>query len=72
MATSLFFSYEVVLVLQTPVQVLIFMYTGTTGFDKATHMSRAEYFCVCQMKDLCALLARRSICLHPLYSPMNF
>lgn len=67
-----FFSYEVVLVLQTPVQVLIFMCAGTMGFDKATHTSRAEYFCVCWMKGLCAPLAWRSICLHPLYGPMNF
>lgn len=48
------------------------MYAGTVGFDKATHMSRAEYFCVCWIKDLCAPLAWRSVCLHPLYSPMNF
>lgn len=48
-----FFSYEVVLVLQTPVQVLIFMHGGTMDFDKATHMSRAEYLCVCWVKNLC-------------------
>lgn len=46
-------SYELVLVLQAPVQVLIFTYTGPMDFDKATHMSRAEYLCVCQIKDLC-------------------
>lgn len=70
--TSGLFSYEVVLVLQTLVQVLISVYAGTMDFDKATHMRRAEYLCVCRMKDLFAPLAWKSICLHPLYSPMNF
>jgi len=42
----LFFD-EVVLVLQTLAQVLIFIYVGTMGFGRAIHMGRAEYLCKC-------------------------
>lgn len=38
---------EVVLVLQTLAQVLIFIYVGTMDFDKVTHMGRDDYLCKC-------------------------
>lgn len=50
----------------------IFIYIGTMDFEKATHMGSAEHLYICRMKDLFAPLTWRGICLHPLYSPMNF